>query len=696
MRKFSFFVLAVLVLSFEFCYAASITKESESDFSRGGASFESTTATIEPGSVILEISGEARLWTGDGAAISTADDHQSNPSFASDGSGGAIIAWGSRVGANYDIYAQRVDNSGAVQWMTNGVTVCAAVNMQRLQELVPDGSGGAIIVWEDRRTGSSDIYAQRVDSNGVPQWTTDGVTICAATGTQSQPRLVPDGSGGAIIAWEDQNLTEVYVQRVGHDGNVLWAANGIRVCATTSNQEAQQLVPDGSGGAILCWRDDRGANSDVYAQRMDGDGIRLWAADGEVIANSSDLERDPLMMPDDSGGAMIAFERQVSPGNYDIYAQRINSSGVVQWTANGEPVCTAAQTQQAPYLVSDGSGGAIIAWYDYRDTVDYHIYAQRLNGSGAAQWTTDGVAVCTAAGGQTNQRLVADESGGAIIVWQDFRSGSSEDVYAQRIDSNGNLKLATNGIPVCATTVGQEEPEMISDGNGGAIITWQDLRAGGFWDVYAQRINEVYFVSGRYTTEKIENTDVDFSGWTTLSWVGAGIATAEVKAATSESALDNTSWTVVSNNSTIPNAFDLSYKWIQFRSYFSPSDLNTATSRLQSLSLDYATDPRLSGGQVFLTTVSGPNPFSPLSGSTYITYQLSQEMEISVYIFSASGEMVFRQNIVPPDEGAHIGYNRVEWNGRKANGEISPNGVYLYKIMSGGKLMSSGKIILLQ
>ena len=64
------------------------------------------------------------------------------------------------------------------------------------------------------------------------------------------------------------------------------------------------------------------------------------------------------------------------------------------------PVCTAANTQQNPRSCSDGAGGAIIAWFDYRSDGSGDIYAQRIGRDGVPLWTANGVAVCTATGGQ--------------------------------------------------------------------------------------------------------------------------------------------------------------------------------------------------------------------------------------------------------------------------------------------------------
>jgi hypothetical protein len=231
------------------------------------------------------------------------------PTVISDGVGGAIITWhdGQYYGSsNYDIYAQRVNSVASVLWNPNGVSICTASGNQLNPKIISDGIGGAIITWQDYRNSSNttDIYAQRVDSNGTLLWSLDGIAICTTNNSQevsSYPsgQIISDGIGGAIITWQDKrndsSTTDIYVQRINNSGSVVWILNGVAICTASYIQNHAQLISDDKGGAIITWEDFRknGISSDIYAQQINGDGsipIELSRFEANVINESKDKQ----------------------------------------------------------------------------------------------------------------------------------------------------------------------------------------------------------------------------------------------------------------------------------------------------------------------------------------------------------------------------------------------------------------------
>jgi hypothetical protein len=121
--------------------------------------------------------------------------------------------------------------SGVVKWTANGVALRSiAGSSAQYLNMTPDGSGGAIVTWYDNRSGFDDIYAQRVNSAGTPQWTPNGVILRSiASQSAYYPTITSDGSGGAIVTWQDTRSgeTDIYAQRVDSTGTVQWTVNGI-------------------------------------------------------------------------------------------------------------------------------------------------------------------------------------------------------------------------------------------------------------------------------------------------------------------------------------------------------------------------------------------------------------------------------------------------------------------------------------
>ncbi|MCX6739776.1 MAG: hypothetical protein NTZ49_00930 [Candidatus Parcubacteria bacterium] len=386
-------------------------------------------------------------------------------------------------------------NVGENKWVTDTV-IAEEDESRQLAKIVADNEGGAIIAWQDNRSAiSTDIYAQKVNSSGTALWASNGVVISNASGTQSDLRIVTDGFGGAIITWVDTRGGEqdIYAQRINSAGTVQWTSNGIVVTDATSYQRDLSAIADGSGGAIITWVDTRNStwsgdwdNEDIYAQRINSAGRSLWTTDGKVICTANNHQLNPEIASDGSNGAIISWDDYRSGTSYDVYAQKIDSSGTVQWTANGVAISATTNNQEGPQIIADGSNGAIIVWEDFRNS-NGDIFAQKVNSSGTPQWTANGVAISIASGEKYKQKLVTDGSGGAIIAWI-YSNPPNSRLYAQKIDSAGSISWRVNGENVAPAQGSDSGINIVSDNNQGAILAWEYNYITEHY-VFAQKIN---------------------------------------------------------------------------------------------------------------------------------------------------------------------------------------------------------------
>jgi hypothetical protein len=417
------------------------------------------------------------------------------PDGGAPGEAGAIVTWQDYRSGNYDIYAQRISADGTPLWAENGVALCTATGDQTMPTIAPDDSGGAIVTWGDQRIGSRGIYAQRISAAGVVQWPDSGVAITTGINRPAAPTIVADGGSGAIVAWSEYDSSDnnIYVQRISAGGTPLWTANGVALCTAPNGQYYPTIVTDGGSGAIISWLDQRSGNNGIYAQRITAGGTPLWTENGVVLCTATSGLMSPGATPDDSGGAIVTWQDQRS-GNFDIYAQRISPSGTALWVEDGVALCTATGDQTAPAIASDdgapgeAGSGAIVTWRDLRSgPYNGDIYAQRISAGGTPQWIANGVALCTDAAQQHSPTIVADGGSGAIVAWDDRRTDFYGDIYAQRISADGAPQWTANGVALCSATGDQWNAIIVTDGGSGAIVAWQDNRNGNY-DIYAQRV----------------------------------------------------------------------------------------------------------------------------------------------------------------------------------------------------------------
>ncbi len=469
------------------------------------------------GIFIIAVPSLHATWTDGGIPVCTAPGPQHMPAMTSDGAGGTIITWFDIRDAHTDIFAQRIDASGAIMWGGGGVPVCTASNNQLDPKIASDGAGGAIITWEDRRS-NQDIYAQRIDGSGTVLWASNGIPVCSQADGQRDPLIVSDGAGGAIIIWIDDRdfFFDLFAQRLDASGTVLWTTDGVVIRSASGDASDPQITTDCAGGALIAWYDERNGNYDIFAQRINGEGTVLWTVNGVPVCTAPGNQQNAGVAHDGNCGAIVSWYDETGEWG-EVYAQRLDYSGSAQWGAGGIIVCTYEESKSFPSIASDGDGGAIVVWYEYRVSSS-DIYGQHLGPSGTLEWGSDGLPVCSAPGLQLFPQVVPDGQGGALVTGEDWTGVEGNGIFAQRVSGDGTRLWTANGIMVCEAPDDQANPVIIEDCAGGAIVAWEDSRSG-LQKVYAQQIDSKGR-AGRIDPVIHSAGDIpgDEGGYVTVAW----------------------------------------------------------------------------------------------------------------------------------------------------------------------------------
>ena len=488
-----------------------------------------------------------KQWASDGVLVNAYSSYVGETTLRAvhDGNGGALIAWvDGRGGDAGDIYAQHLRSDGTVDpaWPADGLAVAAENGGQKQVTAYPGNDGSMILGWQDMRSGDADIYITRIAVDGSLPWGSGGIVVCNVAGEQKTPKLCVDGSGGAFITWVDSRNgpTDLYIQHVGSEGNMLLQDNGQLLCDADLNQNKVRIAYDGNNGAICTWADYRidGLESDIYAQKIAFDGLQEWTENGLLICDANYSQEEIRLIGDGQGGAIFAWEdTREQNGNRllaDVYVQRVDASGNALWAANGIVVIDSANMQTQPLLRSDGTGGALVVWSDNRNG-SIGLRMQRLDNLGAKHLAAGGVGIVWGLDGDATHPLsVPLDFGRVACVWEDGRLGAQgAALYYQIIDSLGLIDLPMNGVPVAGdfppgTQANQQSHQVCRDGNLGFFVVWEDQRTGASL-IRAQHINilgeTLWSAEGVQVAESERDQDMagcvpDGNGGVYIAWSG--------------------------------------------------------------------------------------------------------------------------------------------------------------------------------
>jgi len=226
------------------------------------------------------------------------------------------------------------------------------------------------------------------------------VPVCVDAANEWLPRLIAFDNGNYLVAWRNETRGLVGYQVLDPFGVPLLPLNGVPMLQGNwsygwmSSSDVNPIMPDGDGGCIAVLWDNREGNWDIYGQCFDSLGNRLWGPTGLPIAiwpTAQDIT--PLDAASDSLGNFFVIYRVFYEGwvQTDLYVQKFDGEGTRLWGEYGAPLCTATGQQSDGQILADEQGGVFAVWPDARTGFeDFHLYGQHLNSTGTPLWGTDG------------------------------------------------------------------------------------------------------------------------------------------------------------------------------------------------------------------------------------------------------------------------------------------------------------------
>ena len=178
--------------------------------------------------------------------------------------------------------------------------------------------------------------------------------------------------------------------------------------------------------------------------------------------------------------------------NKNIYISLILMSLIFSqfnWDDNGVPIRQGYHIEWQRTADVGNNEEVIFAWSDTR-VGDRDVYVKKISSTGEDLWGANGKPVIVAPGRQEDPQLVSDGNGGAYVIWKDYRDEPDDgDFYAQHILFNGEPAWNPLGVPLTTVTGKQSSPNLCKDGVGGAFAIWKDESAGsGIPDLYGTHL----------------------------------------------------------------------------------------------------------------------------------------------------------------------------------------------------------------
>ncbi|GIV43831.1 MAG: hypothetical protein KatS3mg035_0954 [Bacteroidia bacterium] len=315
-------------------------------------------------------------------------------------------------------------------------------------------------------------------------------SVTSLKSINEQIQMCSDLKGGFYAVWKssrgENGVFSLYGQKVNKEGKLLWATDGLLLTQSKLPQNHPQILTDEEGNLIVVWEEGESPNIDIYAQKFDTLGKNLWRQPLNLTPKEGDQIKPQLLKNHKNQFFVFWEEEQKGFSGKDIYAQSFNENGRLLWDLEGIPIVKEKNIQQNFQVVFDPGYDLIVLWEDFRSGKVWELYAQKINFQGEKLWDSSGVNILNNLWfNQKKFSVVGDGYGGFVCAFEaSGLSTAQNDIHIVRVNTIG-IKVFDHVVSNVYES--QVNPFMVKKA-GTAYLFWEDYRLGNA-DLYAQKVN---------------------------------------------------------------------------------------------------------------------------------------------------------------------------------------------------------------
>ena len=420
---------------------------------------------------------------------------QNNPQAFEDGEGGVFVFWLDRrndagFGAR-DVYGQHYNMDGYALWEEDGRQIIShdrKLDWFKIYRIYEDE---IIVAWTSE--GDS-LTVQRLDEQGTTMWANDLVIgraipdaptyILSLSGFE----LVHNSAGYCA------SFQVTYMGGSNGNRITRFSSDGVLTGLFNGEPEGNQYYVgysglldafDSNNSVYLYYSGGNGAGAMMYCLKVNPAGDSLWGP-LNILEGTSGLSYQFSAISDENGVTFVWQGNGVNAEN--LYARRVNADGSLAWNGETITICDAEGNQGRFFWKKSGQNYYIV-WADGRPGVSpgyYDIYAQKFDVNGLVYWADNGLEVASMNTYLPYPEFEFSDNNSIIVCHQSTTSG----FVAHKVLDDGTLAWGAEGRQISIPTFNpfyQEHTEVLSGNN--VIAAWSSGGGSGNDNIYISRID---------------------------------------------------------------------------------------------------------------------------------------------------------------------------------------------------------------